>query len=120
MLGGKGFTLSRPSAVPSRTSPPQLGQKVRLAGGLRSRLHVTASAAARSSSAVFGKIFNRKEELAALNLRFAKNPKDMLILLGPANCGKTVSFFRSLLILCCRSIFRLLISTSLHTLRLSV
>ncbi|KAG7674180.1 putative Uncharacterized ATP-binding protein MJECL15 [Nannochloris sp. 'desiccata'] len=88
MLAGKGFTLSRPRAVPSRTSPPQLGQKVRLAGGLRSHLHLKASAAG-SSSAVFGKIFNRKEELAALNLRFAKNPKDMLILLGPANCGKS-------------------------------
>jgi hypothetical protein len=93
MLAGKGFTISRPRAVPSRTSPPQLGQKVRLAGGLRSHLHLKASASqGSSSSAVFGKIFNRKEELAALNLRFDKTPKDMLILLGPANCGKTVSF----------------------------
>ncbi|KAH7619733.1 putative Uncharacterized ATP-binding protein MJECL15 [Nannochloris sp. 'desiccata'] len=65
-----------------------LGQKVRLAGSLRPRLHLAASAAG-SSSAVKDQIFNRKEELAALNLRFDKNPKDMLILLGPANCGKT-------------------------------
>ncbi|KAG7667963.1 hypothetical protein KSW81_005881 [Nannochloris sp. 'desiccata'] len=50
MLAGKSVTLSRPRAVPSRTSPPQLGQKVPLAGGLRSH---------------------------------------MLILLGPANCGKS-------------------------------
>jgi hypothetical protein len=93
MLAGKGFTFSRPRAVPSRTSPPHLEQKARfLAGGLRSRFQVTASAAARSLSAVNDQIFNRKEELAALNLRFAKNPKDMLILLGPANCGKSVSF----------------------------
>ncbi|KAG7674731.1 hypothetical protein KSW81_006157 [Nannochloris sp. 'desiccata'] len=55
---------------------------------MRPRLHLAASAAG-SSSAVKDQIFNRKEELAALNLRFDKNPKDMLILLGPANCGKT-------------------------------
>ena len=89
MLAGKGFTLSRPRAVPRRTSPPQLGQKVRLAGG-RSHLHLKAS---RSFSAVNDRIFNRKEELAALNLRFNNEPGDVLILLGPVNCGKSVSFF---------------------------
>ncbi|KAG7672243.1 putative ATP-binding protein [Nannochloris sp. 'desiccata'] len=89
MLAVKGFTLSRPRAVPSRTSPPQLGQKVRLAGGLRSHLPLKASASQGSSSAVFGKIFNRKEELAALNLRLDDSPSELLILLGPANCGKT-------------------------------
>ena len=73
-----------------RTSPPQLGQKVRIAVGLRSNLHVKASAAG-SSSAVFGKIFIRKEELAALNEVFDDSPSELLILLGPANCGKTVS-----------------------------
>ncbi|KAG7670045.1 hypothetical protein KSW81_008183 [Nannochloris sp. 'desiccata'] len=51
MLAGKGFTISKPRAVPSRTSPPQIGQKVRLAGSLR--------------------------------------PRELLIVLGPANCGKT-------------------------------
>ena len=91
-MAGKGFFFSRPRAVPSRPSPPHLGQKVRLAGGLRSHLHVKASAAARSLSAVEDEFFYRKEELAALNLRFDKNPKEMLILLGPANCGKSVSF----------------------------
>ncbi|KAG7672513.1 putative ATP-binding protein [Nannochloris sp. 'desiccata'] len=89
MLAGKGFTLSRPRAVPSRTSPPQLGQKVRLAGGLRSHQHLKASAAARSLSAVNDQIFNRKEELAALNEVFDDSPSELLILLGPANCGKT-------------------------------
>jgi hypothetical protein len=92
MLAGKGFTISKPRAVPSRTSPPQIGQKVRLDGSLRPRFQVTASAAARSSSAVFGKIFNRKEELAALNEVFDDSPSELLIVLGPANCGKTVSF----------------------------
>jgi hypothetical protein len=98
MLAGKGFSLSRPRAVPSRTSPPQLGQKVRLAGGLRYHLHVKASAtarsssaAARSSSAVQDQMFNRKEELAALNEVFDDIPSELLILLGPANCGKSVS-----------------------------
>ncbi|KAG7674196.1 hypothetical protein KSW81_006024 [Nannochloris sp. 'desiccata'] len=52
MLAGKGFTISKPRAVPSRTSPPQIGQKVRLAGSLRPRFQ-------------------------------------LLIVLGPANCGKT-------------------------------
>ncbi|KAG7674197.1 putative Uncharacterized ATP-binding protein MJECL15 [Nannochloris sp. 'desiccata'] len=89
MLAGKGFTISKPRAVPSRTSPPQIGQKVCLAGSLRPRFQVTASAAARSSSAVFGKIFNRKEELAALNEVFDDSPSELLIVLGPANCGKT-------------------------------
>jgi hypothetical protein len=121
MLAGKGFTISRPRAVPSRTSLVYLGQKVRLAGGLRSRLHVTASAAARSLSAVNDQIFNRKEELAALNDVFDDSPSELLILLGPANCGKTVSFseaskrppldpFVADLTLC------LLVSTSLHPL----
>ena len=91
MLAGKGFTLSRPRAVPRRTSPPQLGQKVRLAGG-RSHLHLKASAASRSFSAVNDRIFNRKEELVALKLRFDSEPGDVLILLGPVNCGKSVSF----------------------------
>ncbi|KAH7619447.1 putative ATP-binding protein [Nannochloris sp. 'desiccata'] len=58
MLAGKGFTISKPRAVPSRTSPPQIGQKVRLAGSLRPRFQVTA-------------------------------PGELLIVLGPANCGKT-------------------------------
>ncbi|KAG7674713.1 putative ATP-binding protein [Nannochloris sp. 'desiccata'] len=89
MLAGKGFTISKPRAVPSRTSPPQSEQKVRLAGSLRPRFQVTAWAAARSSSAVFGKIFNRKEELAALNEVFDDSPSELLIVLGPANCGKT-------------------------------
>ncbi|KAG7674719.1 hypothetical protein KSW81_006146 [Nannochloris sp. 'desiccata'] len=52
MLAGKGFTISKPRAVPSRTSPPQSEQKVRLAGSLRPRFQ-------------------------------------LLIVLGPANCGKT-------------------------------
>jgi hypothetical protein len=94
MLAGKGFTFSRPRAVPSRTSPPHLEQKARfLAGGLRSRFQVTASAAARSFlSAVNDQMFNRKEELAALNEAFDDIPSELLILLGPANCGKSVSF----------------------------
>jgi hypothetical protein len=92
MLAGKGFTLSRPRAVPSRASPPHLELKVCLASGVRSHLHVKASAAARSSSAVKDQIYNREEERAALNQRFDNEPKDMLILLGPANCGKSVSF----------------------------
>ena len=92
MPTGKGFTLSRPRAVPSQTTPRQLGQKVRFAGDLRSHLHLKASAAARSLSAVNDQIFNRKEELAALNLRFNDEPGDVLILLGPVNCGKSVSF----------------------------
>ncbi|KAG7674485.1 hypothetical protein KSW81_000139 [Nannochloris sp. 'desiccata'] len=89
MLAVKGFTLSRPRAVPSRTSPPQLGQKVRLAGGLLSHLHLKASAAARSLSAAEDEFFNRKEELASLKEVFDDSPSELLILLGPANCGKT-------------------------------
>jgi Cdc6-like AAA superfamily ATPase len=91
MLAGKGFTLSRPRAVPSRPSPPHLEQNVRLAGGVGFHLHVKASAAARSISAVNDQFLNREEERSALNLRFDKNPKEMLILLGPANSGKSVS-----------------------------
>ena len=101
MLAGRGLPQSRPSAALRVKFPLQLGQKVRVAGGLRPRLQVTASA--RSSGA--DSIFNRKEELAALNSRFEKNPSELLILLGPANCGKSVSFFRSLFIFCCQSNF---------------
>ena len=92
ILAGKGFTLSWLRAVPRRTSPPQFGQKVRLASGLRPRLHLKALAAARSLSAVNDPFFNRIEELAALNEVFDDSPSELLILLGPANCGKTVSF----------------------------
>ena len=92
ILAGKGFSLSRPRPVPSRTSPPHLGQKLHLAGGLRYHLHVKVSAAARSLSAVKDQMFNRKEELAALNEVFDDIPSELLILLGPANCGKSVSF----------------------------
>ena len=88
MLAGKGFTLSRPRAVPSRTSPHHLGQKLHLAGGLRSHLHVKASA-------VEDQFFNRKKELAAFKEVFDGSPKELLILLGPANCGKTVSFYEA-------------------------
>ena len=99
MLAGRGLPQSRPSAALREKFPVQLGQNVRVAGGLRPRLQVTASA--RSSGA--DSIFNRKEELAALNEVFEKNPSELLILLGPANCGKSVSFFRSLFIFCCQS-----------------
>jgi hypothetical protein len=120
MLAGKGFTLSGPRAIPSRTSPPHLGQKVRVASGLRSHLHVKASAAARSISAVKDQIFNRNEELAALNLRLDNDPKDMLILLGPANCGKSVSFNDPLRSFVTQLILCLLLSNSLHPLRLKL
>ena len=90
MLVGKGFTLSGPRVVPSRTSPLHLGQNVRLAGVLRSHLPVKASAAGSSISG--NEIFNRKEELAVLKRRLDEEPSELLILLGPANCGKTVSF----------------------------
>jgi hypothetical protein len=93
MLAGKGFPPSRPRAVPSRTPPLQMGQKVRLAGGLRSHLPVKASAASGSSiSAVGDEIFNKKEELAALKRRLDGQPSELLMLLGPADSGKTVSF----------------------------
>jgi hypothetical protein len=92
MLAGKGFTLSKPRAVPSRPSPLYLEQKVRVAGGPRYHLHVKASAAARSSSAVKDQIYNREEERAALNGVYDGLPSELLILLGPANCGKSVSF----------------------------
>ena len=59
-----------------------------MADGLRPRLHVTAAA---SSSAAKDSLFNRKEELAALKEVFDDSPNELLILLGPANCGKTVS-----------------------------
>ena len=99
MLAGRGLPQSRPSAAVREKFPAQLAQKVRVAGGLRPRLQVTASA--RSSGA--DSIFNRKEELAALNEVFDDSPSELLILLGPANCGKSVSFFRSLFIFCCQS-----------------
>ncbi|KAH7619786.1 putative ATP-binding protein [Nannochloris sp. 'desiccata'] len=35
------------------------------------------------------KIFNREDELAALIKLFDSNPRDLRILLGPANCGKS-------------------------------
>jgi ABC-type sugar transport system ATPase subunit len=38
--------------------------------------------------------FNRKEVLAALNEVFDDSPSELLILLGPANCGKSVSFYQ--------------------------
>ena len=90
MLAGQGFIHSRHRAVLSRTSPSHLVQRVRLAG-LRPRVPVKVSAAVRSLSGVKDNFFNREEELAALDLRFAKNPRELLILLGPLNCGKSVS-----------------------------
>ncbi|KAH7623804.1 putative ATP-binding protein [Nannochloris sp. 'desiccata'] len=66
------------------------GKKVCLAGVLRPRLRVKASAASGSLlSALKDQIFNRKDELAALKRRFDEEPSELLILLGPANCGKT-------------------------------
>jgi hypothetical protein len=79
MLAGKGFTLSRPRAVPSRTSPPQLGQKVLLAGGLRSLRDQTESEEPRETSirsrvnrlffitSPFPYLYSRKASYAQLN-----------------------------------------------------
>ena len=90
MLAGTGFPPSWPRAALSRTSPSELGQKFRLASGLRPRLLIKA--ATTQASASNDQIFNRREELAFLQQRFDNRPREVLILLGPANCGKTVSF----------------------------
>jgi hypothetical protein len=92
MLAGTKFPPSRPRAVLSRTHSRQVGQNVHLASYLRSHLPVKALALSRSElMALEDQIFNRKDELATLNLRFNEDPSELLILLGPPDTGITVS-----------------------------
>ena len=67
-------------------------QNACVAGSLRPRLCALASVGARSLSDLRDEFANREDEVAALNGRFNARPANVLVLLGPESCGKTVSF----------------------------